>query len=42
MTTTAMPVPAAQLVRRYYVYGGIYTLSLLDAGLSVAEVFTAD
>ena len=48
--TTLMPVPAARLVRRYYMYGGIYTLAasiiwgvntlfLLDAGLSISEVF---
>lgn len=53
MTTTVMPVPAARLVRRYYVYGGIYTLAasiiwgvntlfLLDAGLSISEVFIAN
>ncbi|TDI51480.1 MAG: MFS transporter, partial [Acidobacteria bacterium] len=51
--TTLMPVPAARLVRRYYMYGGIYTLAasiiwgvntlfLLDAGLSISEVFLAN
>lgn len=46
----AMPREAASLVRRFYMYAGIYTLAasviwgintlfLLDAGLSVAEVF---
>ncbi len=50
---TAMPVRAARLVRRYYAYAGIYTLAasiiwgvntlfLLDAGLSIAEVFIAN
>lgn len=53
MTMRAMSVPASKLVRRYYVYGGIYTLAasiiwgvntlfLLDAGLSVGEVFIAN
>jgi len=48
-----MPVEAAKLVRRYYTYAGIYTLAasiiwgintlfLLDAGLSIAEVFIAN
>lgn len=48
-----MPLAAARLVRRYYTYAGIYTLAasiiwgintlfLLDAGLSVAEVFLAN
>lgn len=48
-----MPAAAARLVRRYYTYAGIYTLAasiiwgintlfLLDAGLSVAEVFIAN
>ncbi len=48
-----MPAAAAALVRRYYLYSGIYTLSasiiwgintlfLLDAGLSIAEVFLAN
>jgi len=51
--TTLMSVPAARLVRRYYMYGGIYTLAasiiwgvntlfLLDAGLSISEVFLAN
>ncbi len=48
-----MPPAAHQLVRRYYTYAGIYTLAasiiwgintlfLLDAGLSIAEVFIAN
>jgi len=48
-----MPDAAAALVRRYYAYAGIYTLAasiiwgintlfLLDAGLSIAEVFFAN
>ena len=48
-----MPDAAAALVRRYYTYAGIYTLAasiiwgintlfLLDAGLSIAEVFFAN
>lgn len=48
-----MSSEAAQLVRRYYSYAGIYTLAasviwgintlfLLDAGLSIAEVFIAN
>jgi MFS family permease len=48
-----MPEAAQRLVRRYYVYGGIYTLAasiiwgvntlfLLNAGLSIAEVFIAN
>ncbi|MFV1998888.1 MAG: MFS transporter [Acidimicrobiia bacterium] len=48
-----MPAAAHTLVRRYYTYAGIYTLAasiiwgintlfLLDAGLSVAEVFLAN
>jgi MFS family permease len=48
-----MPAPARALVHRYYTYAGIYTLAasiiwgintlfLLDAGLSVAEVFFAN
>jgi len=52
-TTTVMPAPAARLVRRYYMYGGLYTLAasiiwgvntlfLLDAGLSISEVFIAN
>ena len=50
---TPMPVRGARLVRRYYAYAGIYTLAasiiwgvntlfLLDAGLSIAEVFIAN
>ena len=48
-----MPSEAAGLVRRYFVYGGLYTLAasviwgvntlfLLDAGLSIGEVFIAN
>lgn len=48
-----MPAAAQELVRRYYTYAGIYTLAasiiwgintlfLLDAGLSIAEVFLAN
>ena len=48
-----MPAEALWLVRRYYTYAGIYTLAasiiwgintlfLLDAGLSIAEVFIAN
>lgn len=48
-----MPDKAARLIRRYYVYGGLYTLAasiiwgvntlfLLDAGLSISEVFIAN
>ncbi len=48
-----MPQEAGRLVRRYYVYAGIYTLAasviwgintlfLLDAGLSITEVFIAN
>jgi len=48
-----MPVAASSLIRRYYSYAAIYTLAasliwgintlfLLDAGLSVAEVFIAN
>ena len=48
-----MPVDARQVVRRYYTYAGIYTLAasiiwgintlfLLDAGLSISEVFVAN
>lgn len=48
-----MPAPARTLVHRYYAYAGIYTLAasiiwgintlfLLDAGLSIAEVFIAN
>lgn len=50
---THMPAAAQRLVRRYYTYAGIYTLAasiiwgintlfLLDAGLSIAEVFIAN
>ncbi len=53
VTMTAMPREAAALVRRYYVYAGIYTLAasviwgintlfLLDAGLTISEVFFAN
>lgn len=53
MTTSEIPAPARQLIRRYYVYAGIYTLAasiiwgintlfLLDAGLSIAQVFIAN
>ncbi len=53
MTLQAMPGEAARLIRRYYIYAAIYTLAasviwgintlfLLDAGLSVAEVFIAN
>ncbi len=52
-TIPSMPSAATALVRRYYVYAGIYTLAasiiwgintlfLLDAGLSIAEVFIAN
>ena len=52
-TPQDMPDAAASLVRRYYAYAGIYTLAasiiwgintlfLLDAGLSIAEVFLAN
>ena len=52
-TAPTMPAAAHALVRRYYTYAGIYTLAasiiwgintlfLLDAGLSVAEVFFAN
>ena len=48
-----MPEAAQNLVRRYYVYGGVYTLAasiiwgvntlfLLGAGLSISEVFIAN
>jgi MFS family permease len=48
-----MPAEAARLVRRYYTYAGIYTLAasiiwgintlfLLNAGLSISEVFIAN
>jgi hypothetical protein len=51
--TTNMPPEAARLVNRYYVYVGVYTLAasiiwdintlfLLDAGLSISEVFVAN
>jgi MFS family permease len=51
--TDAMPEAARKLIHRYYTYAGIYTLAasviwgintlfLLDAGLSVAEVFIAN
>ncbi len=53
MTLTSMSPAAAALVRRYYTYSGIYTLAssviwgvntlfLLNAGLSVGEVFIAN
>ena len=53
MTIQAMPEEAARLIRRYYGYAAIYTLAasviwgintlfLLDAGLSIAEVFIAN
>ncbi|MEA2001142.1 MAG: MFS transporter [Actinomycetota bacterium] len=53
MSVETMPEEAALLIRRYYAYGGIYTLAasviwgintlfLLDAGLSIAEVFIAN
>jgi MFS family permease len=53
MTMPAMPDEAGRLIRRYYVYAGIYTLAasviwgintlfLLDAGLSITEVFIAN
>jgi len=52
-TTPTMPAAASALVHRYYTYAGIYTLAasiiwgintlfLLDAGLSIAEVFIAN
>ena len=52
-TAPTMPATAHALVRRYYTYAGIYTLAasiiwgintlfLLDAGLSIAEVFLAN
>ncbi len=48
-----MPIEAGLLVRRYFVYSGLYTLAasviwgvntlfLLDAGLSISEVFIAN
>lgn len=53
MIVAGMPDAAAALVRRYYVYSGVYTLAssiiwgvntlfLLDAGLSISEVFIAN
>lgn len=53
MAVTTMPDDARRLVRRYYVYAAIYTLAasiiwgintlfLLDAGLSISEVFIAN
>lgn len=53
MTNPAMSDAASRLVRRYFVFGGIYTLAasiiwgintlfLLDAGLSIGEVFIAN
>ena len=53
MTVTTPTGDAARLVRRYYLYAGIYTLAasviwgintlfLLDAGLSITEVFVAN
>ena len=53
VTAIAVPSDAARLIRRYYVYAGIYTLAasviwgintlfLLDAGLSITEVFIAN
>ncbi len=53
MTSSDIPAPARQLISRYYVYAGIYTLAasiiwgintlfLLDAGLSIAEAFIAN
>ena len=52
-TAPLMPAAARALIRRYYTYAGIYTLAasiiwgintlfLLDAGLSIAEVFFAN
>jgi MFS family permease len=51
--TDMMPEAARKLIHRYYTYAGIYTLAasmiwgintlfLLDAGLSIAEVFIAN
>jgi len=51
--TDTMPEAAKSLIHRYYTYAGIYTLAasmiwgintlfLLDAGLSIAEVFIAN
>ena len=53
MTITGMPQDAGRLVKRYYTYAGLYTLAssviwgvntlfLLDAGLSISEVFIAN
>ncbi len=53
MVMASIPDAAARLVRRYYTYAGIYTLAasviwgintlfLLDAGLTIAEVFIAN
>ena len=53
MTIQTMPAAAASLIRRYYMYAAVYTLAasviwgintlfLLDAGLSIAEVFIAN
>lgn len=53
MATTTMPDDARRLIRRYYVYAAVYTLAasiiwgintlfLLDAGLSISEVFIAN
>jgi len=53
VSSVTMPAAAHALVRRYYTYAGIYTLAasiiwgintlfLLDAGLSIAEVFIAN
>jgi len=52
-TASTMPAAARALIHRYYTYAGIYTLAasiiwgintlfLLDAGLSIAEVFFAN
>lgn len=53
MNEAAFPRDAIQLVHRYYIYASIYTLAasviwgintlfLLDAGLTIGEVFTAN
>lgn len=53
MANTGKSAPASRLVRRYYAYAGVYTLAasiiwgvntlfLLEAGLSVSEVFIAN
>ena len=53
MIISEAPAAAQQLIRRYFIYTGIYTLAasiiwgintlfLLDAGLSIAEVFIAN